>query len=580
MSDNNSFLSNYGKKNGEEAAATPKKMTFEQKSGFKKPERSGTRPPESSDNKRLKTLLIAGGGLLIIIIIVLIIALRGGGIEVIDFTGRPLNEAKLWANENGVMLSQNQAYSDMVKDGNIIEQDIPAGQKLSKGSFLTLTVSLGNDMSVMVPLPDLKSMTADEVSKWADDNFMSKVRISAEYSEDVDSGKVISFTVNDTTVVKEVRRDSSILVIVSKGPEEEAATVKVPDLKSKSLAECYTFAAENGITLTIDEQYDDYIPVGTIMSQSVKADQMIAKGSEIVLVVSKGKKITVPDFSDYTKEQASAAASGLGLPVTITEKYSSSSTGRLISQSIEAGSIYENGELLELIYSLGNKIVLASYEGQTRDALESWAQSLNDQGARLTINATETKSSQPRGTIIYQDKANTTVSYKTTINITVSAGNVVYVPDFSGPQDRNYNNAITREKAIAMCEAAGLIPVFVQDGTGGVLPGEVWSQSIAPGTETSEGTKITLLYKPAATVAVPNFVGALVADAKYHLISLDIVFAGGVEEGTVVSQSLSAGSTVAAGSVITLTMSGAPEESTEPTASPTTTEAATSIPAP
>ena len=112
---------------------------------------------------------------------------------------------------------------------------------------------------------------------------------------------------------------------------------------------------------------------------------MIAKGSEIVLVVSKGKKITVPDFSDYTKEQASAAASGLGLPVTITEKYSSSSTGRLISQSIEAGSIYENGELLELIYSLGNKIVLASYEGQTRDALESWAQSLNDQGARLIV---------------------------------------------------------------------------------------------------------------------------------------------------------------------------------------------------
>jgi beta-lactam-binding protein with PASTA domain len=252
----------------------------------------------------------------------------------------------------------------------------------------------------------------------------------------------------------------------------------------------------------------------------------------------------------------------------------------MISQSIEAGSIYEAGDLLELTYSLGNKIVIASYEGQTRDALESWAQSLNDQGARLSIRATETKSSQPRGTIIYQDKANTTVSYRTTINITVSAGNVVYVPDFTGPQDGNYNNAITREKAIAMCEEIGLIPVFVQDGTGGVLPGEVWSQSIAPGTETSEGTTITLLFKPAGTVTVQNFSGMSASEARNHLNSLDIQFSDGIEEGTVTAQSLPAGSTVAAGSVMTLTMSGAPEESVSPTASPTASPTSTESPSP
>ncbi len=564
MSDNNSFLSNYSKKTEEDAAAPQKKLTFKQESGFKKPERSGPRPQENTDNKRLKTLLIAGGGALVVIAIVLVIVFSGGGVEVIDFTNRPLTDAKLWANENGVMLSEKQAFSDTVKDGNIIEQDILAGQKLPRGSFLTLTVSLGHDMSVMVPLPDLKSMTADEVQKWADDNFMSKVRISAEYSADVAEGKVISFTVNDTTVVDEVRRDSSILVIVSKGPEEAAATVKVPDLKEKSLAECYTFAKENGLVLTVKEEYDDYVPAGTIMSQSVKKDQMVAKGSEIVLVVSKGKMVTVPDFSAYTKEQATALTTQLQLPVTITEKYSSSSTGRLISQSIEAGSVYKAGDLLELTYSLGNKIVLASYVGQTRDALESWAQGLNDQGARITIKATEAKSNQPRGTIIYQDKSSTSVSYKTTINITVSAGNVVYVPDFTGPQDSNYNNAITREKAIKMCEEAGLIPVFVQDGSSGALPGEIWSQSIEPGTEVNEGTTITLTYRPAGTVIVPNFVNEnktteISKLLEAHRSKLDIQFADGIKEGTVVSQSLAADSTVAAGSVITLTMSGAPE---------------------
>jgi serine/threonine-protein kinase len=298
---------------------------------------------------------------------------------------------------------------------------------------------------------------------------------------------------------------------------------------------------------------------------------MVAKGSEIVLVISKGKMIMVPDFSDYKKEQASAVAAELGLAVSITERYSSSSKDRLISQSIEAGSIYEDGDLLELTYSLGNKVVLASYVGQTRDALEAWAQGLNDQGARISIKATEAKSSQPRGTVIFQDKANTSVSYKTTINITVSAGKVAYVPDFTGPQDGNYNSAITREKAIAMCEEVGLIPTFVQDGNGGVLPGEIWSQSLAPGTEISEGTTITLMFKPVSTVTVPNFKGLTADQAKGYLNQLDIRFADGIGDGTVASQSLAANSTVAAGSVITLTMSGAPEESASPSVSPTST---------
>jgi len=568
MSDNNSFLSNYGSKKPEETPApvTEKKLTFEQKSGFKKPERSGTRPPENgTDKKRLFTALIAGGAALIVIIIVLIIALSGGGVEVIDLKGKTLTDAKLWASENGVMLSESKEYSDTVEEGSIISQDVEPGQKLPSGRFLTVTVSLGHDMSVMVPLPDFMSMTSDDVKAWADENYMSKVRITAEFSADVPAGKVISFNVNDSTAVKEVRRDSAIVVVVSKGPQEETATIKVPDFKTKSLAECYAFAQENGITLTVKEEYDNYIAAGTIMSQSVKADQMVAKGSEIVLVVSKGKMITVPDFSGYLKDQASAVASELGLPVSITEKYSSASKGRLISQSAPAGSVYKAGDIVELKYSLGNKIVVSSYVGQTRDAIETWAQGLNDQGAKITIKVSEAKSNEKRGTIIYQDVANTTVGYKATINITVSAGKGIYVPDFVIENASGYDQAITRDKAITMCEKAGLIPSFVQDNTIAVLPDTISSQSLAPGTEVTEGTVITLLFRPAVTVTVPDFTKMTVAQAKGYLKQNQIVFANDNEDGSIIAQSVAAGSTVASGSVITLTTDGiSPSPSTSP----------------
>lgn len=571
MSDNNSFLSNYTKKDGEADSPAPQKpeipaktsaepsFKYEQKSGFKKPAPKDPTPPRTEDpnKKKLITAIAAGGGVLVLLIVILVLVL-GGGIEVRDFTNGKLSDAQLWANENGMIITTENAYSDTVQEGYVIDQDTEAGSKVKKGSFIKLTVSLGPDLSVTLPLPDLTAMTADEVQKWADDNFMTKVRITTEFSADVAQGKVIRYEINDNTVVDEVRRDTPIYVIVSKGPEVAAATVKVPDFKTKSLAECYTFAKDNGLVLTVKEEYDDYVPAGTIMSQSVKADQMIATGSEIILVVSKGKMITVPDFSGYTKEQATALAGELALPVTITERYSGSATGRLISQSITAGSIYEDGDLLELEYSLGNKIVVASFVGSTRDAIETWAKDLNEQGAKITIKATEAKSSQPRGTIIFQDVANTSVSYKTTITITVSAGKVVYVPDFITEGATGYDQVITREKAIAMCEAAGLIPVFVEDNSRNTWPGMIFGQSLAAGTETSEGTKITLTFKPTVTVTVPNFDQNTADDAIKHLDKLDIVFEGGIKEGKVIAQSIAANSTVASGTVITLTMSGPP----------------------
>ena len=563
MSDNG-FLDNYGNMSDEKAAA-PKSYTFEQKSGFKKPKRGEPRPPDQGGGKkRMITWLVAGGVVLAVVVVALILIFSsGGGVTVIDFTGRPLSDAQLWANENSVMLSKTEDYHDEVEQGSIISQDIEAGDKVKKGSFLTLTVSLGPDLSVMVPLPDLKSMTSDEIEAWADQNLMTKVRIATEYSANVPAGRVIDYEVSDTTVVDEVRRDTPIHVTVSKGPEEEAATITVPDFGAISLAECYAFAGENGITLTVEEEYDDYVPAGTMISQSVKPDELVSKGSEIILVFSKGPKIIVPDFAGYTQDEASAVAAQLGITVSVTEKYSGSSAGRLISQSIGADSIYESGALLELKYSLGNKIVIGSYVGQTRDAIESWAKELNEQGARITIKATEAKSSQPRGTIIYQDVANKTKSYKVTIKITVSEGKVVYVPDFVGPGDNNYNNAITREKAIAMCEEVGLIPVFEEKAMEGdlsnVLPGEIWKQSIKAGAETSEGKTITLYYNKTERKSVPYFTTKQMTQkkAREFLTRLDITFEQGESydpEGNnvVIGQSLAEGSTVAMGSAITL----------------------------
>ena len=62
------------------------------------------------------------------------------------------------------------------------------------------------------------------------------------------------------------------------------------------IGECYIFANENGLVLQVEEEYDDFVPAGAIISQSIKPEEKVKKGTEITLVVSKGKMIHSPDF--------------------------------------------------------------------------------------------------------------------------------------------------------------------------------------------------------------------------------------------------------------------------------------------
>lgn len=568
MESNNKFLDNYKKKLAQqqqtEESPADTNLRFEQKSGFVKPDVKNTvTPTKKPSNKKNMWISIAGSAVVFAAIVIGLLLFFNRGVEVIDLTGWTENDARLWANENGLMLQIEQEYSDEFEAGKIISQSLPKGTKVKKGEFIKVVVSLGHDLSVTLPLPDFMSMTKEEIEAWAEENYMARVRITAEYSDEVPIGHVIRYEINDDTVIDEVSRNTPIYIVVSKGPEDESALeVVVPNFKEMAIAECYIFANENGLVLEVQEEYDDFVPAGAVISQSIKPEEKVKKGTEITLVVSKGKMITVPDFTGYSKERATALAGELGIPLTIKERYSSAPPNTFISQSIKAGTEYKQGDILELTYSIDNKIVLPSFVGQTRDAIEVWAKELNDQGANIKIKVTDTKSNSPKGTILHQDKANTVIGIKETISITVSQGKVVYVPDFVAPAGSGYDAAITRDKALAICEELNIIPIFKEENKSGRLPGEIWHQSIEAGKEITEGSTIVLKYVPAnVKVTVPNFVGMTkdeILKGKYNK-SFDIRFEEATEyvegyEGKVYKQSLVANTKAAAGSVITLTI--------------------------
>lgn len=490
MSDNNDFLSNYGKNKDSEKTQTsvdaPKTYKYEQKSGFKKPTPSKTAFTGAKSSNRKIIGLAVGGAVIVIVVILLIVLLPGGGTILPDFVNMTHTQAQLWARENDVLLNTEQEYSDEFEADRIITQDKEPGTRIGRGDFVRLTVSLGPDLSVTLPLPDLMSLTSQQIEAWAQENFMTRVRITTEYSDTVPTGNVIRFEVNDETVVDVVRRDSPVYIIISKGPESEAATITVPDFKTMSVAEAYTFAAENGITLTMIEEYDDYIPAGMMISQSIKAQEKISKGSEITIVMSKGKMITVPSFRKYSREKAASLALSLGITISVTERYSGYSEGTLISQSIDAGSVYNSGDIIELAYSLGNEVFVPSFIGQTIDAIKLWAQELNKLGASIRIDDDEkTYSSTPIDTVLSQEPTNKSVEIKSKIKVTVSKGKVVHVP---GLVDK------TVEEALQECELVGLVPILKNNPKEGVTENVIYRQTIPEDTEVAEGTTIILYY--------------------------------------------------------------------------------------
>ena len=112
-------------------------------------------------------------------IIIGTVLLFNRGVEVIDLVGWTENDAQLWAREKGVNLQVEKEYSDEVEAGKVISQSVAKGMRIKKGEFIKIVVSLGHDLSVTLPLPDLMSMTKEEIEAWAAENFMAKVRITA-----------------------------------------------------------------------------------------------------------------------------------------------------------------------------------------------------------------------------------------------------------------------------------------------------------------------------------------------------------------------------------------------------------------
>lgn len=134
-----------------------------------------------------------------------------------------------------------------------------------------------------IDVPNLVNQKYADVKAAAQKSGQYGVLLSSEeYNDTVAAGNIISQTPQSGKMSK----GGSIVVVVSKGPAKR----KLPDIQNLSLADASTKVTQAGFVPSKIEDYSDTVKKGyAIGYKDAKAGQTLDAGSQVTIVISKGK---------------------------------------------------------------------------------------------------------------------------------------------------------------------------------------------------------------------------------------------------------------------------------------------------
>jgi beta-lactam-binding protein with PASTA domain len=191
-------------------------------------------------------------------------------VPVPDVTGLPQAEAELVLADEEFALEVVTEYDETVAEGLVLRTDPPANAELSVGSPIRVFVSAG---PAPVPVPDVVGATYDEAVATLADSSFGATRVD-EFSDTVESGDVIR---TEPAVGTEIDRDSTVTVVVSKGPEP----VTVPSLIGTDVEA----AAAQLEALGLEADVSNFRPGRVVRLQDPPAGTQLQKGEEVTLLL-------------------------------------------------------------------------------------------------------------------------------------------------------------------------------------------------------------------------------------------------------------------------------------------------------
>lgn len=391
-----------------------------------------------------------------------------------DFTNQSIQDVLSWGEEKNILIEQISEYNDSIKENYVFSQNIKANTFLKEINKVTVTVSSGPNYDKIVIIPSFIGYSIDDALKSLEELLLNHITI--RYIEDDSTEKDLILTQN---IKGQIRRNEELILEVSLGKKEDLSPIAMIDLSNKPLFDANLWLSRNGITYTIQYEFSDQIKRGNVISASIKEGMVDPKVDQVKLIVSKGKKIIVPNLKEMTVEEVTNWVLANNLKITYEDRY---------DESVALGKILEVNQIEGAEIEEETKISIVTSKGPLRMEIFSNINDFRTWAAKYSISYQEEyefDTSIPKGNIIrFSHTEGQTISNTDVIRVYISQGSPVTIPNFVGK---------TKSDITASCKKLGLNCSF-QDGTysSTTLKGVATYQNKKAGSTVVSGTYVTI----------------------------------------------------------------------------------------
>ncbi|NLV75742.1 MAG: Stk1 family PASTA domain-containing Ser/Thr kinase [Tissierellia bacterium] len=214
-----------------------------------------------------------------------------------DLVGMHVDDAEVELEKDGLKLKiDKEIFSSEFDEGEIVSQNVKAGEKVKKGFTIGVTVSKGSEL---VKVPNLINRNITEIDAILSEYNLGEGEVKYQYSDTVEPNIIMNQSPEPYT---EVEIGTKIDIVVSKGPENKPVLMpKLVGLKVKD-AENALKAFNLNRGQKIEKPSDEY-PEGYVIWQSVEPGVAVEPNTSVDIHVSTGPEevpeeeepIEVPD---------------------------------------------------------------------------------------------------------------------------------------------------------------------------------------------------------------------------------------------------------------------------------------------
>ncbi len=343
---------------------------------------------------------------------------------VVDLTTKTVNEALKWASENKIELVEVTEFSDTVEENKVMSQNIEPNTLLKNVKVIEIVSSNGPNPESKVELPDMIGWDVDKVVKEIKHHKLTNVQIDFEFST------IERDTLFEQSKTGKIHRNEELKLKFSLGNEEDLLPVKLIDLLKKEEFDATLWLKRNGIKYETKYEFSDTIKKGCVISTTPKKGTLInQKEQQVILTISKGQKIIVPDLEKMSLDDIVAWAIKNNINITYNSEYNSKvKKGNIIRISHKKGDVIEENTTIYITTSKGT-LRMIDYNENDLTKIRTFA---NTYKVNLVENEEYSDTIEQGKIIRVSHKKGDILNQGDTIEVVISMGTSIEIPDFTG----------------------------------------------------------------------------------------------------------------------------------------------------